>query len=192
MSDINWDEAKAIHTHAISKRGGEFLFFEMTGENSQRRFSGDRDSYNVNIINNCDYRLIERPVTLSPIYTEAMSNHNILPLVGMEFIVGDTKSDSRTADFIGKKVIVISVTAYNKAHAITFSNKTLGIGCGYYGDLTDSWVQPIIPPKTDTEKAISDFHCYGFGDGLTAKASILALDLIKAGKVHGVTFTGEL
>jgi len=45
-----------------------------------------------------------------------------------------------------------------------------------------------IDTRTDEEKAIADFHCYGFGDGLTALASKLALDLVKAGKIHNVTW----
>jgi len=83
MTDIDWSKAKAIHTHAISRLGGDFSFYEMVGENSQRRFEGDMNSYNVNIINNCDYQLIERPED-KPVFTQTMVDAGELPSVGME------------------------------------------------------------------------------------------------------------
>ncbi len=162
MSDINWDDAPEDSTHWDSS---SCVFCNVKGYWREGDYISFDDQWGWG-----SERYIAKPVTLSPIYTQELEDNGSIVESGMLFA---TEAGEYTAEYTNKKSIV-------------FTDED-----GFLISINRRYAKPITPPKTDTEKAISDFHCYGFGDGLTAKASILALDLIKAGKVHGVTFTGE-
>jgi hypothetical protein len=128
----------------------------------------------------CGHELLSEliPVT-SPIYTQAMANHNIFPLVGMECLVMYSSS--------------------NYKGTITYMGD--GVGCFHSKDndkeytfaLTSVKFKALTPPKTDTEKSIDDFVNFFNGTEMTESNHLYAelMKKIKAGKIHGVTFTGE-
>ena len=115
------------------------------------------------------------------IYTKEMQEAGELPKVGM--MVGVKFNKSSHAD-------------KGKILALTKEYVILGIGeeieQHFY---RNSWDILAIDTRTDTEKAVDDL-----ADGISASCSddqsfkedaINMLNFIKAGKIHGVTFTGD-
>ena len=108
-----------------------------------------------------------------PLYTTKMQEAGELPSVGMECIVINCQNKPEKCT-----LLYSSNTYYIVAH---------GYGEQHYHARGVSF-KPV-DTRTDKEKAIEDFND-GY-DGLTIKASELALSLIISGKIRGVTFTGS-
>ena len=89
------------------------------------------------------------PVTLSPVYTEAMSNHNILPLVGMECL-------------FRHKCWAFEVYEQAKILAITKEYLLVQIKdqpCENHFHLTDISFKPITPPIELVDGKAYQFDC---------------------------------
>jgi len=76
-----------------------------------------------------------------PIYTQAMTDHNILPLVGMEC---QTSTGKVTVRYIGKKLVI---TEDNEGCEFTLTKK-----------LALHSLKPLTLPKTDEEKAFDRLY----------------------------------
>ena len=128
----------------------------------------------------CGYELLSELIPeTKPVYTQAMKDNGVMPLAGMECMVLNDdlvnyEYEKCTVDFIGCHIAVYSSESCTERTC----------------NLEFIKFKPI-DTRTDTEKAIDDLNCHSNGDGLTRKASVIAFELIKAGKIHGVTFTGE-
>ncbi len=84
---------------------------------------------------------------VKPIYTQAMCDAGVCPMLGSKFISTDKTSDSRIADFYNLEVEVIGLNlTHDHKRVITFSHPTRGIGCGLFDEC---WIKPI---KTDADK----------------------------------------
>lgn len=118
------------------------------------------------------------------IYTQEMFDNGEVPHIGMMFICKEKTSDSRISDFMGKAVKVVGVSNLDGNEVITFHHTTLGIGCGVFGE---EWVKPI-DTRTDEEKAVDDLYNNEYFD---KEQGPRFLEDIKAGKIHGVSFTGD-
>jgi len=114
-----------------------------------------------------------------PVFTQAMKEAGEMPSVGMECSVYEINQDE-THD----KAII----KYISKSTCVYEVKT-GDLKGEYSQYPVSLKFKPIDIRTDREKALDGLRWNG--EGLTAKACVLALDLIMNGKVHGVTFTGS-
>jgi hypothetical protein len=132
------------------------------------------------------------------VYTREMFDNGEAPKIGMMFICKEKTFNSRISDFLNKVVEVIGVSILNGDEVITFSHEIMGIGCGRFGE---EWVKPI-DTRTDSEKAINDIDLSitDTNNSLTgtyklernfSTESIALLQKIKAGEIHGVSFTGD-
>lgn len=105
---------------------------------------------------------------VKPTYTQAMANHNILPLVGMKCCY------SSLAEVVWN---ICTVIAYYDGYVWTSDN---GIRM-----LSNTKFKPI-DTRTDTDKAYDDME--------TAYKTLTLetfISCIKTGDFHGVTFTGS-
>jgi hypothetical protein len=130
--------------------------------------------------------LITRPVTSPtplPTYTKSIWEAGILPCVGMSCMIYYNETDSRFNDFFDCEIEILAVTG----DVFTFINPLKGLGAL---KLELKIINPI-DTRTDTEKAIDDLldECKRSSthDGVINNV----FNAIKAGKIHGVTFTGK-
>jgi len=184
MSDINWDEAPEWATDYASHS----QWFYWVGKKGYSCASSPECFYEFGSFDESteyyltgDFTTIEKrpskPVTLSPIYTQEMRDNGELPPIGSE--VGyNTHSEG-------------DVTGIVKSYKIYPSKKSGDASCRVFiyfksnsrllGD-----IKPITPPKTDEEKTIDDILPHSL---MTIKEMGKLIDLIKAGKIHNVTWS---
>ena len=110
---------------------------------------------------------------VKPLYTKQIQEAGELPPVGSEAVCCYTNETHK---------IIAHDLFHEDGHYALVCDDT-----GYWGAEACRWSP--IDTRTDKEKAIEDFND-GY-NGLTVKASELALKLIIDGKIHGVTFTGS-
>jgi len=103
------------------------------------------------------------------IYTKEMVDAGVMPSVGMEVM------------HLAVKKVVMLPADLNSKYVLNSVND-------FYSLALIHDIKPL-DTRTDKEKALDGLSWNG--EGLTAKACVLALDLIMSGKVHGVTFTGS-
>ncbi len=137
---IDWSKAKKTDTHAISRQSGNFYFYEMTGENEQRRFDNDHNSFNCNILNNCKYKIVERPT--QSVFTKEMQDDGKLPEVGMAcmFKHGGQNLKGRVVAITERFIILVDSSGMERVRILAES--------------------PIaaIDNRTDKEKAIDEMY----------------------------------
>jgi hypothetical protein len=124
------------------------------------------------------------------VYTREMFDNGEVPHIGMMFICKEKTFDSRISDFLNKVVEVIGVSILDGDEVITFSHEIMGIGCGRFGE---EWVKPI-DTRTDSQKAVDDLkESYDRWDEASTQKDAMEWMIadIKAGRVHGVSFTGD-
>jgi len=124
--------------------------------------------------------LIVRPVATN-IYTQAMVDSGVMPLVGMECMVINRKLavpdwEKCTILFIGKFRVI-----YNSESC----NERVG-----NVDLTGEVEFKPLDTRTDTEKAIKDLNST-WALSITPHAAKAILEAIKYGNIHGVTWSGK-
>jgi len=160
MSDINWDEAP---------EGAEYFYKHNWYKiiNKTLFIHSEKFIYNVSkgyhwvnsgYIAALTEKMIERP---KPIFTQEFR------------VLGGSIEVWQKCKIVfqGKRYTVVE-----NENGKEFSRKTAKI------KIRD------IDTRTDEDKAIAGFNCHGNNDGLTPLASILALELVKAGKIHNVTW----
>ena len=115
------------------------------------------------------------------IYTKEMFNNSETPKVGMQIGV---RFDKASKPNYGKLIALTNqyiILLEDEAQERHYHRGT--------------WIFSPVDTRTDTEKAVDDL-----ADGISASYSIDQsfkedargmLDLIKAGKIHGLTFTGD-
>jgi len=102
-----------------------------------------------------------------PVYTQAMQEVGILPSVGMECYIDGTLV-----------IYVVVLTGDSEGDFILTPKE----GDKYWQRSNVKYIKPI-DTRTDTEKCASDLDKLGYN------CNISLINSIKAGKVHGVTFT---
>ena len=156
-----------------------------------------------------------KPVTV-PTFTQEMYDADIIPAIGMEVLFNSNPDIDFKFDWNdGDKIKCVSHSTDAKGYAIGVFRHELGVTVS----LVTCLIKPLTPPKTDTEKAIDDlngvsFRNYLFGSlqeslgyhrinddqqeyiediisKIMGNYPSITLEQIKAGKIHGVTFTGE-
>ena len=111
------------------------------------------------------------------IYTQEMFKNNEIPKVGMMVLSREEELE------------VVSVYRINTSNAVLtlMNNKTSCVNALYFKTNESINIKPI-DQRTDEEKAIDDLIDF-FRANVTGRKGDLLLEAIKAGKIHGVTFT---
>ena len=172
MSDIDWSKAPEGATHyypcidcfyLFDKHGDDFVF-----NGTEKELCSD-----ISCFKGC---LIPRPET-KPAYTKAMFDNGVMPLVGMEYehgvvLVGADKEGMYVISEHGISIIA-ELSAIKPIDTRTDKERAV--------DDLNRELTKLNNNIIDEHKTSSNFHSECFW----------LIDIIKAGKIHGVTFTGE-
>jgi len=140
------------------------VYFERTKEDKQKyidEINGSRESKEMN-------------------YTQEMYDNNIPPEIGMMVLSREEKLE------------VISVCHIAEAKVLTLlNNKTSGVNALYFMTGQEVNILPI-DTRTAEEKAIDDLSEYAFSNpDSTRSLPHNVFSAIKAGKILGISFTGD-
>ena len=114
------------------------------------------------------------------IYTQVMKLKGEAPKVGMDIL------------YNGEKMEVINIYHIGDSTVLTLiNNKTSGVSALYFN--SDEGVNiEVIDARTDEEKAIDDLKAFVYSNpNSTVSSQHNVFYAIKAGKIHGVSFTGD-
>jgi len=167
MSDIDWSKAPEGATHCDCT--GSFYKIDRMGSNDYT-YIGKWIACALS----SDFAddLLTKPES-KPIYTQAMVDEGVMPLVGMECMVVNCHNTP-------EKCIVLysSTTYYIVAH---------GYGEQHYHKNSVKFLP--VDTRTDTEKSIDSLKEFNLTkcDGWEE----MVIEWIKLGEFYGVTFTGD-
>ena len=154
----------AAYVDAADAKNRVDYYFSITGENKQ------------------DYIDALSPIIASPVYTQAMANHNTLPEVGAWVMVQGYAYKSSNQDWFKVEVL---------GH---YEGKVIAESCSEANrvQLFDKFKPSDT--RTDAEKALEDMEHELEAEGIGGYDSIMLKILIekfKGNKIRGVTFTGD-
>ena len=174
--NIDWDSKEAEFKYCLVNSIGTQFFCR-----SKPQYVDGIWHSQHNLNNEDEHTLHARPKDKEMIYTKEMFNNSETPKVGMQ---------------IGVRFNKASKPNYGKLIALTNQYIILLEGEAQEQHYhRGTWIFVPVDTRTDTEKAVDDL-----ADGISASYSddqsfkgdaINMLNFIKAGKIHGVTFTGD-
>ena len=162
---INSKTGLKIWKRSLPAINSEFYRFDEDSE-----FYGGIESYSVS-----EHTLILRPQP-KPVFTQAMANHGIKPLVGME------------CNFKKRGAMESGVVTAITKRFIIFTDS---FGDEHVRKIDDLTIEPLTPPVSPEEQALNDMVEQLTNEGIVAYDPIMLRILIekfKNNKISGVSF----